>query len=49
VTVTIDLFIASISKTADFQLGYLSLPKPIFLAGQLADGGNGAKAAAIFI
>ena len=33
VTVTIDLWLFSVSKTADFDLGYLELPKAIILAG----------------
>jgi len=35
VRVTIDLGLFSISKTARFTIGYLELPKPVYLAGNL--------------
>jgi hypothetical protein len=37
VTVTIDLWVTSVSKTADFTIGYLSIPAPVFLAGSSSD------------
>jgi len=41
-TVTIDLFFFSVSKTARFMLGYLEIPKPVWLAG---DAGTTQEAA----
>ncbi len=37
VTVTIDLFLFSISKTAYFTIGYLELPKQVYLAAEQSD------------
>ena len=38
VRIEVDLFLFSISETARFTIGYLMLPRPIYLAGSQANG-----------